>query len=55
MEYVIGRGNWIKSIAVGVIGALAMVIGMIVIVPIMIVGAVVIFVLGISGFLKRDE
>lgn len=55
MEYVIGRGNWIESIAVGVIGSLAMIVGIVILVPIMIMGSISVLILGITGFLKRKS
>ena len=55
MKIVIRRGNWLESIAVGLVGFAASIVSVFIIVPAMIICSVGFFVLGIAGFLKRQE
>lgn len=51
MKYVLGRGNWFESIVVGVFVGIFFLIA----IPFMVLAAVLVFIAGITGFLKRDE
>ena len=55
MKYVIGRGKWLESVAIGLVGSVATFVSIFIIVPTMIICTIGIFVLGIAGFLKREE
>lgn len=51
MKYGFGRGNWLESAIVGIAASIIMLIAM----PFMVIGAVCIFVAGITGFLVRED
>ena len=51
ISYTFGRGDWKKSALVGLVGGLLFIIAA----PIMVIAGIVVFVLGITGFLKQKN